>query len=232
MNVKIYGERNTGTNYVEQLIKQNLRCKIYKFDPIKNPSGWKHGTPKIDYFNHEKTLFIVMERNLEGWLNSMYHKPYHMKKLKTFEDFLSKPIVAKESDWYIYKYMKKNEEGKSIFDIRYWKYQEFQKLKNYNTIYINLSYLQKNPFLLIKTISKEYSIARKGPFRDINHHSKSTSIKSRNGNYKKYKLNYDLYKNEINKEIENQIENIEIQTFKFKKNILIPELFTFSLNSS
>ena len=217
MFIKIFGERNTGTNYVEQLVKKNLDCKVYKFDPNNNPSGWKHGVPKIDFFNPNNTLFIVIERNLESWLNSMYHRPYHMIKPKTFEDFISQPIKTKMSDKYICDYIKKNEEGKSIFDIRYWKHSEFQKLTNYNAVFINLSYLQKNSGLFINTIVKEFGIKRKGIFQDITHHSKSNSVKSRNGNYKKYKLDVEKHKNSINQDIENEIESLTINVHKFNQ---------------
>ena len=67
----IYGERCSGTNYLELLIKLNFRTTVtWKF-------GWKH------FFGHHQSgldkssdiLCVCIVRDLHPWLNSLYHKP-------------------------------------------------------------------------------------------------------------------------------------------------------------
>lgn len=89
-NVKIYGERNTGTIYLEWLLKSNLEIKIDK-SPVL---GWKHrlvpSLADLEDEIREETLFICLVKNPYSWLLSMHKRPYHHEVLKkfSFSDFL------------------------------------------------------------------------------------------------------------------------------------------------
>jgi len=73
----IYGERCSGTSYLENLIKINFDCQLH-FDFC-----WKHffGFNDEQLKHSEDTLFICIVRNPIDWINSLY-KPQHHWYLK------------------------------------------------------------------------------------------------------------------------------------------------------
>jgi hypothetical protein len=76
--VTIYGERCSGTNYLEQLLLVNFNVEITWV------CGWKHFFGFDDLTNKDNILFIGIVRNLYDWINSLYrekhHLPTHLKK--------------------------------------------------------------------------------------------------------------------------------------------------------
>ena len=67
--IKIFGERNSGTNYLFQLINKNILN--INFDEPKNKKfklGWKHGIPKYNlldlYEKKDKVIYICIFRDL------------------------------------------------------------------------------------------------------------------------------------------------------------------------
>ena len=73
----IYGERCSGTNYLEQLILTNFRTRVvWKY-------GWKHFfgfhqfTGRTDESN---TLFLGIVRNELDWLNSLFREQWHFPR--------------------------------------------------------------------------------------------------------------------------------------------------------
>ena len=113
--VKIYGERNSGTNYVESLVKKNLDIEILRYIPSQEIGkylkyetltgllyelnkkyylGWKHGKPKIKAINNykERNLRIItITKNPYSFLLSLYKRPYHYKGVRgrSFLEFIS-----------------------------------------------------------------------------------------------------------------------------------------------
>jgi hypothetical protein len=107
--VKIYGERNTGTNYLEQLVSSNLDArllagvvpgrlrKLQKILPGKEylrdiyfhltfhkNLGWKHSLVKADVLAryrsiHNNLSVITLTKNPYSWALSLYRHPYHHK---------------------------------------------------------------------------------------------------------------------------------------------------------
>lgn len=104
--LKIYGERNTGTNYLSQLISINLRAHLLPgvvpwwvariADPMRaeflkdayfrrtfpRNLGWKHSKvlPSLELRNQplaESTKFITLTKNPYSWLLSLHKRPYH-----------------------------------------------------------------------------------------------------------------------------------------------------------
>lgn len=104
--VQVFGERNSGTNYVRKLIKEN----ISELDILGGNKGfgWKHGdlgkpwcfykNPSTkfchdikDYKNEsDEALFVVVYRNPFIWLRSMHKQPHHAPTVykKPFSEFL------------------------------------------------------------------------------------------------------------------------------------------------
>lgn len=76
-NFTIYGERHSGTNFLEQTIKS---C----FDlPITWDFGWKHFfgfTPIDKLYKAKNTLFIGIVRNPYDWIKAMFIIPHHIPK--------------------------------------------------------------------------------------------------------------------------------------------------------
>lgn len=76
----IYGERCSGTTYLENVINLNFDVNI-TWD-----YGWKHffGFHDDALKNSDDTLFICIVRNLPDWINSFYREKYHLPlKYKT-----------------------------------------------------------------------------------------------------------------------------------------------------
>lgn len=71
--VTIYGERCSGTNYLEELLLANFDVEIVW------TYGWKHFFGFNDLTNSDDTLFIGIVRNLEDWLNSLFREKHHLK---------------------------------------------------------------------------------------------------------------------------------------------------------
>lgn len=70
----IYGERCSGTNYLENIININFDVNItWEY-------GWKHffGFQDNKLKNSDDTLFICIVRNLPDWINSFYRQMHHL----------------------------------------------------------------------------------------------------------------------------------------------------------
>lgn len=70
--VQIYGERCSGTNYLEDLLKRNLKSAQVTWE-----FGWKHffHGPGVEEAND--CLFVVIHRNPFDWLRSLHNNPWH-----------------------------------------------------------------------------------------------------------------------------------------------------------
>ena len=118
--VKIYGERNTGTTYLEQLLLRNLHVdslrggiprSIRRLFPNSERArdwyfratswrnlGWKHAfVPSENQLararpDTSRLLFLTLTKNPYAWLLSLYRQPYHAKrKYSSLEQFLEEP---------------------------------------------------------------------------------------------------------------------------------------------
>jgi len=129
----IYGERNSGTNYLYQLMNKNFDSTItWNY-------GWKHFFGHNDLSNTDDTLFIAIVRNPYDWLNSTYKNPYHIEHMdRNIEKFCLDEIYSKffndelMEDRNLYNKMR----YKNIFELRHTKLQFLindmpNKVKNY-----------------------------------------------------------------------------------------------------
>lgn len=67
---QIIGERCSGTNFVSALIDQNFTMRETR------GTRWKHGFPNF-MVAPQDVVFVVIFREVFGWLASMYGKPWH-----------------------------------------------------------------------------------------------------------------------------------------------------------
>jgi len=83
-NIKIYGERCSGTNYLEILISKNFKVNITQ------SYGFKHFFGFDSLENSDNTLFICIVRHYHSWINSLYRKKWHLSPIqqKSKKNFL------------------------------------------------------------------------------------------------------------------------------------------------
>ena len=116
-HVTIYGERCSGTNYLEELILLNFDVEItWNY-------GWKHFFGFIDTSNSDDTLFIGIVRNLTDWVNSLYRERHHLPRELTqnVDTYLNNTFysVHDNNDEMMYdRNMETNERYKNIFELR------------------------------------------------------------------------------------------------------------------
>ncbi|MBE9526405.1 MAG: hypothetical protein IME94_05460 [Proteobacteria bacterium] len=182
VEIKILGERNTGTNYLEKLVKINIDARILfgafprRFNkwPLKyewlrdayfnitfsHNLGWKHAmAPSFDELKLSKNndvVFLTLSKNPYSWLLSMYKRPYHFgKKLRSFDDFLQTP----------WKTVGRERHSESFANpIVLWnkKNASYTKLSTIAPT-INLRYedVLSEPERIIDTIKSEYNLQRR-----------------------------------------------------------------------
>ncbi|RME83007.1 MAG: hypothetical protein D6775_09300 [Caldilineae bacterium] len=118
--VKILGERNTGTHYLEKLLRLNLDVRVlpgsaprrlrrhfpgneavldlyFRLTAFAN-LGWKHAlAPAPDALRRSRwarrgLVILTLSKNPYAWLLSLYRHPYHYSgPLPSFERFLQSP---------------------------------------------------------------------------------------------------------------------------------------------
>ncbi len=118
-HIKVMGERNSGTNYLDQLLALNFDCKLLPGSPHRRVPlkrfelshdlyfrftkqsnlGWKHSMAPdqklIDRFRYlDQLLIIFMVKNPYSFILSLYKRPYQYigEKKDSLEEFL-------KTDW-------------------------------------------------------------------------------------------------------------------------------------
>ena len=114
--VTIYGERCSGTNYLEHLLLLNFDVEI-----VWN-YGWKHFFGFNDLTNSDDVLFIGIIRNLHDWLNSLYIEHYHLpdKLTKNIDTYLNNTFYSVVEDKIHFKdrHIETRNLYKNIFELR------------------------------------------------------------------------------------------------------------------
>jgi len=153
--VKVYGERNSGTIYLEWLLVKNLEVGVlddYIF-------GWKHrvapGKEEIEEMIKGNVPYICLVKNPYSWLLSMHKRPYHHESLRkvSFTEFLKysygdyrNPIVM---------WNKKN--------------RSYVEMGNYSDNHIVVKYedLLKDPKQQLTLLSEKFGFQKPGLFKNI-----------------------------------------------------------------
>lgn len=214
---KINGERNSGTNFLHQILSKN-NFPTYSQKTRQNiVYHWKHSVPSVDYKKlDEKVVDLFIFRNLEDWLISFSKNHYHQKRHNNFKDFLTLQQISNETKYIDYrtnKFLNEDDNGKTIFEIREYKFNKIMEYKknNKDVILVNLSFIQneKNLSQFLDFLSEKYMKTLKvdNYICNINHTKNNTNNKNRTYNIdiNKYKDIVDFNKNE---EIENFINSL------------------------
>jgi hypothetical protein len=178
----IFGERCSGTNYLEELIVNNFEIDItWKY-------GWKHF---FGFYNFEKTeeenetLFIGIVRHPIYWLNSFFKEQHHIpERPKKLTNFLFDKFYSVDKKNEIIKedlnYMTGNKYN-NIFELRFLKnYYLINNMPTYVKNYILIKYedLRDNTNNLLNTIQNKFSLIKKIPiYKNISYYKKEKDEK-------------------------------------------------------
>lgn len=160
-NFTIYGERCSGTNYLEQLITTNFEL------PVTWEYGWKHFFGYSNFNNSDDTLFFGIVRAPVEWIDSFFKNPYHLppqnKNIKNFltNKFFSindKNGIMTEDLNYTNNQMYNN-----IFELRKVKNDYLldimpTKVKNY--VFINYEFIKSEPFEFLEAIRTKFGLKK------------------------------------------------------------------------
>jgi hypothetical protein len=84
--IQIFGERCSGTNYLESLVSTNVRNAEIGWE-----FGWKHFFPHGDPAAAADTVFLVIYRHPFRWLQSLHRNPWHVAphlRGRSFAEFI------------------------------------------------------------------------------------------------------------------------------------------------
>jgi hypothetical protein len=164
MLFKINGERNSGTNFLYKLLQAN-HFPVYDQE-LKNKICyyWKHGIPDPAVKKlSNRVVDIFIFRNINSWLKSTWKNPYHLKPIRNYKDFLTSKQMSITPNIYDHKTCQPvniDDDHKTIFQIRYYKFNKILEYKDNNkdVIFVNLDYLQNshNAHNFIQTLNDTY----------------------------------------------------------------------------
>lgn len=82
--LEVFGERCSGTNFLETLIDQNL-LGVRRIEPV----SWKHSYPDRGGLPGDDTIYVVVVRDPYNWLRSFHRSPWHVAPELRHRDFSS-----------------------------------------------------------------------------------------------------------------------------------------------
>lgn len=212
MKFKLNGERNSGTMFLTELLRLN-NFPIH-VDSIKKKyiSLWKHGVPHSSIKIMDKRVVdIFIFRDLETWLVSMFHNPYHLEPCGTFQDFLTctqksseKLLICAETG----EILNADDNEKTIFDIRYSKYAKIMEYtqQHCDVMFVGLSYIQRDPMRFLCELNRKYTLClNEDKLKPVRRHTK-TRIKGEIN--RKYKIDPDEYRSMIDRYSDDSVEQV------------------------
>lgn len=140
----IYGERHSGTNFLEQCFKQTFDLDRTEYYGNKHFFGW--AKPETISFRGKHTLFIGIVRNPYDWIMAMINLPHHIHRSRLLN--ISQLLTE---EWYSTDYHDKEiledrnfitkQRYNNIFHMRTVKYQYLSQIMPIiATNYVLLSY--------------------------------------------------------------------------------------------
>ncbi|MBK8500859.1 MAG: hypothetical protein IPL46_00895 [Saprospiraceae bacterium] len=193
--IKIFGERNSGTNYLAELLKSNLEVDLLtgtvpNFEPFirvewvkeifylfsaRHNLGWKHAEINLSLVQLYRSLaqlhFVTITKNPYSFLLSLFDNPHQIvgKRPAKFRDFLSNAWITR-----------KREYTQSHFEspILLWNAKNasyLRLLKEFPDRCKLLTYenLIVDPESYIIAIADQFDLHRIGPFRNIEKSTKN-----------------------------------------------------------
>lgn len=179
--IQIYGERCSGTNFLECLISENLKSVYIRWD-----FGWKHFFYKGSVKNATDCLFVIIYRNPFTWLSSLHRNPWHAaSNLRgiSFSDFIRKewwciwdehankspsdPMYGKEM--LLERCPETHERFTNVIRMRTAKIRNWALLRERtkNSIYIRYEDLNTSPEAFINAVSERFQLMRTPSFKNV-----------------------------------------------------------------
>ncbi len=201
-SIKVYGERNTGTNYLEKLIKLNVNIRLMSgtapahvkmiewimpgvestrdryFDrTFSSNLGWKHMKVSPEQLRasvKEEVGFICNVKNPYSWLWSFYKRPHHYEEMArgSFEAFVQEPLIPLGRD---------NIQKREVTPIDLWniKNQSYCRLKEERSaITLKFESLLNDPQNAIEMIVAQFDLDGMRVFRNFTKPAKRGSDKN------------------------------------------------------
>lgn len=187
-NIQIYGERCSGTNYLENLLTINFEVSI------KWNYGHKHFFGFTDLKNSDDTLFVCIIRNPFTWINSLFQKPWHLQN-----ELLKKNNFLNKSFWSYTNNLKTSNQEEILTDRNIYTNEKYKNIFEARKI--------KTKFLLndLPTKVKNYIFIK---YEDLLNNFEETMNKLKDKELKiksnKFPENTDQYKKENKKYVENK----------------------------
>jgi hypothetical protein len=219
--VKVYGERNTGTNYLSRLIASNFHVEalggtvppslnrwmygrealrdLYFRLTYRRNLGWKHRlveTPaaldRLGVVRRRRIGFVTLTKNPYSWLLSLHRQPYHVPSSKRrFDEFIVNP-------WEVVG--REGASGPFPDPVELWnrKNAAYIPLRGLRAVTLRYEDLLADPEGVLGAIGDRFGIERRGSwFRDFEESTKSDGRKAQE--IKEYYLN-ELWRSELTAE--------------------------------
>lgn len=184
-DIRIYGERNSGTNFVSQLLISNFPVQVVnnvykKSGDYTNVYDWKHETPVAK--QEETIVDILIVRKLVPWLYSFFKTQWHLQYKEPLDAFLSTPLEVNSSmssqlnerpnektDCGT-KFINYRDQYLSIFELRYLKWKEMYHYfhSNKNVVLLQVDRIQTDMYeceLFLKKLNQMYDFMPMEHFR-------------------------------------------------------------------
>lgn len=243
--IKIYGERNSGTHFLEHLVHVYTNNEVIQLGPQKlelfllkrirfdfvedfvfsrkmeQRFGWKHGCPPIKLIKcsevTNRPIILTITKNPYSFLISLYDKPYHYKGTvpSSFSEFIRENWICRKRDNVLPRTLSNPVMLWNVKNEAYLKLAEEKNLEVYNMKYEELL---EAPSILkeILSVSKDVS------FGDKNNIDQNMIVKSGENSYAYYR---DYYLNEKWKE---RLSSEDIEFINRNLNVSTMNAFGYS----
>lgn len=188
--IKLFGERNTGTNYYMKLLAENVDAQLlpgvvpnkrfwhnnefnknlYFSLSFGKTLGWKHSLVKVDqlrkYKHIEQTYFITLTKNPYSFLLSLYKRPYHYKDDKpgSFADFITSKWRLQRRDNMNQRYLQSPVE---LWNAKNAAYLELKKAFPERTVNLRYEDLLAEPNKILAEVAKKFGLQVSDSFQNI-----------------------------------------------------------------
>lgn len=187
--IKVFGERNSGTNYISTLLQTNLEVTLLRgtvpnFEPFiskewakeafykftaHNNLGWKHAEANLplikSYFQLDSLYLVTITKNPYSFLLSLYDNPHQIigPRSLTFSDFI-------RTKWFSQKRENTRKYFESPIDLWNTKNASYLQLKKEfpdRCILLTYESLVRDPEEAIGLISRQFSLSMITPFNNM-----------------------------------------------------------------
>jgi len=195
--IKIFGLRRTGTNYLQNVFNRNYRGRIV------NTGGWKHGNYKVKQVLGHELDCVVISKNIYSWLTSLH------KRYKNWPFYK----IVETADWI------------EMYNFAYSNWLDIpKKLKNKKCVFVKYEDLVEHPKEECQKIATTLNIERSNKnFNDITQVILPDKIIDKQFN-KSYYLNHHYlkqYNNESKHLIKLHIDLNVVQRLGYSKDTLL-----------